>query len=430
MNLILKNTVIIGLVAFSSACQLTVSKDTTINSQDDRNYIIGDESSSQDGSSVSDSDQNVSDREGDGELPTSGLIKEVSEGGLVKIKEDQSVILVDLLHYIGQTGSKITSVESPNYGGFAQLRDDGSVQYTPKLDFHGVEYFKYHVTDINGKEHVATVILEVENVNDTPVASDDVVNSIEDEVVLLEDLLKNDSDVDGDKLVIMSTSQGTMGGIVSINLDNTLSYVPSKDFFGEESFSYTVSDGQGGSANGMVKVFVASVNDTPVAKPDNVVASQNVETLIDLGENDEGVGDGVQFSVISSPVNGSVAISENGVASYIPSADYFGGDEFSYQIVDNDGDVSFATVIIQIECTIKCSRLFNLTWDASTSTNVTSYKVYVGEAPDALDTVIELGNVTSYGHLVSIKGEYYFAVSAVNDSAIESELSVVQSAIF
>ena len=60
-------------------------------------------------------------------------------------------------------------------------------------------------------------------------------------------VLANDTDVDGDTLAVTAASDGAHGTVV-INGDGTLTYTPVADYHGEDSFSYTSSDGQGGTA--------------------------------------------------------------------------------------------------------------------------------------------------------------------------------------
>ena len=76
-------------------------------------------------------------------------------------------------------------------------------------------------------------------------------------------VLANDTDVDaGDTLSVASTS--TPGdGSVTINNDGTITYSPDGNFNGNDSFTYTLSDGNGGSDTGIVTLTVANVNDPP-----------------------------------------------------------------------------------------------------------------------------------------------------------------------
>lgn len=86
-----------------------------------------------------------------------------------------------------------------------------------------------------------SVLLTAATSNTAPLAVNDDFNDISASTVL--NVLANDSDLDGDSLFISGTTQG-LNGKVTVNANNTLTYVPSKRFKGSDSFSYTVSDGK------------------------------------------------------------------------------------------------------------------------------------------------------------------------------------------
>uniref|UniRef100_Q0HQX2 Peptidase M11 gametolysin domain-containing protein n=1 Tax=Shewanella sp. (strain MR-7) TaxID=60481 RepID=Q0HQX2_SHESR len=86
-----------------------------------------------------------------------------------------------------------------------------------------------------------SVLLTAATANTAPLAVSDDFNDISTSTVL--NVLANDSDLDGDSLFISGTTQGIYGK-VTVNTNNTLTYVPSKRFKGNDSFSYTVSDGK------------------------------------------------------------------------------------------------------------------------------------------------------------------------------------------
>ncbi len=76
-------------------------------------------------------------------------------------------------------------------------------------------------------------------------------------------MLANDSDPDGTIVTVDSVTQGTNGTVV--NNGTNVTYTPNANFFGTDSFTYTVSDGKGGTNVATVNVTVTSVNDAPVA---------------------------------------------------------------------------------------------------------------------------------------------------------------------
>ena len=81
-------------------------------------------------------------------------------------------------------------------------------------------------------------------------------------------LLANDSDPDGDSLSLVSvTSPGVGGASVSL-VGGVVTYSPAAGFHGSDSFSYTISDGQGKTATGLVTILVT---DGPLPPPNSLI---------------------------------------------------------------------------------------------------------------------------------------------------------------
>ena len=78
-------------------------------------------------------------------------------------------------------------------------------------------------------------------------------------------LLANDTDVDGGPLVVSAVNATSAHGGTLTLQSGVITYKPSANFNGADQFSYTVSDGRGGTATGTLSFNVAAVNDAPVA---------------------------------------------------------------------------------------------------------------------------------------------------------------------
>lgn len=91
------------------------------------------------------------------------------------------------------------------------------------------------------------------------ITSDDT-GAVEEDGTVVLDLLENDS---GEALAILSISAPQNGSAV-LNADGTVTYTPSADFNGTDSFSYTVTDAAGQTSTANVSVTVLQVNDAPV----------------------------------------------------------------------------------------------------------------------------------------------------------------------
>ena len=75
-------------------------------------------------------------------------------------------------------------------------------------------------------------------------------------------------------------------GTATANADGTITYTPAANFSGTDSFSYTISDGQGGSATAPVEVTVTDVNDAPVAADDAATTNEDTPVAIAVLAND------------------------------------------------------------------------------------------------------------------------------------------------
>jgi len=60
---------------------------------------------------------------------------------------------------------------------------------------------------------------------------------------LNDDVGINDSDIEGDNLVVNTTPVSDVSnGILTLNSDGTYSYLPDSNFFGTDSFTYEICD--------------------------------------------------------------------------------------------------------------------------------------------------------------------------------------------
>ena len=70
------------------------------------------------------------------------------------------------------------------------------------------------------------------------------------------DVLANDSDPDGDVLTVLSFTQPANGVVTFSGVPGVLHYRANVGFCGLDTFTYTVSDGRGGTATATVTVNV------------------------------------------------------------------------------------------------------------------------------------------------------------------------------
>ncbi len=139
------------------------------------------------------------------------------------------------------------SVGGP-FNGTVTLNNDGSFSYTPDPDFFGEDIFTYKATDGIDESLTATVEITVNAVNDPPEANDDDYSTPKNVTLTVDapGVLGNDTDPDGDTLVVAAGSRGviaTAGGQVTLNADGSFTYDPNPPFTGTDAFTYFANDG-------------------------------------------------------------------------------------------------------------------------------------------------------------------------------------------
>jgi len=237
-----------------------------------------------------------------------------------------------------------TVVESPSHGSLSGTAPN--VTYTPKPNFNGSDSFTFKVSDETTQSDAAIVSITVMSANDTPNAKDDSARTLEDTPIEAIDVLGNDTDADDDLLTTSAVTQGRNGS-VTINADNTLSYTPKANFYGTDSFTYTISDGKGGTDTATVSVKVKAVNDTPTANDERVTTQEDKSVSITLVGNDPD-GDSLSYSIVKGPSHGSL----KGTAPklrYSPKVNFNGSDSFTFKTNDKKTDSEAATVSITVK---------------------------------------------------------------------------------
>ena len=122
-----------------------------------------------------------------------------------------------------------------------------------------------------------------------------------------------------------------------------ISYRPNTGFVGADSFTYTVTGTGGASRAGTVRITV----NPPLATTTGGTASVsfNTATQIDLSRFVNGVTTG--FVITAGPEHGSLTLSGS-IATYTPTAGYFGPDQFTFVVRNGAGTSAPATITITV----------------------------------------------------------------------------------
>ena len=264
-----------------------------------------------------------------------------------------------------------------NLGADVEVFADGTFSYDPTAaaaiqaladGATDVDTFSYVVEDDMGGVANGTVTIDLTGINDAPVAVDDTLNVdpvtlaplAPRNTVLSIDVLGNDSDIDGTITAVeIVTFPNAAEAVITLETNNTVTFVPATDFDGNVTFTYRIQDDFGDwSVPATVSV---EVNDAPVAVDDGSSSSPievyqdvaNNSTAIDVLANDtdvDGTLDPASVQVTVAPLHGTiVGVLADGSVEYRPNVGYIGADDFNYTVADDDGAVSNeATVNIDI----------------------------------------------------------------------------------
>lgn len=248
--------------------------------------------------------------------------------------------------------SMIVVVNAPTQGTLTINTTTGAVVYTPNLNFNGDDSFTYQIKDASGAlSNVATVNIVINPVNDAPVANPDVATTPE-ETPLSIPVLINDTDVDntlsGSSLIVVSPPAN--GSSVVQTSTGMIEYTPQKDFTGNDSFTYTITDADGStSPPATVTITVSPVNDAPVAINDEAITEENTAIDINILQNDYDVDNAVipsSVAITTAPIHGTVTINTTtGLVNFTPESNFVGSDSFTYTIQDADGLKSSPAIV-------------------------------------------------------------------------------------
>lgn len=191
--------------------------------------------------------------------------------------------------------------------------------------------------------------------NRAPEPKSDSVSTNEDSTVAV-DVLGNDRDADGNTLTVESFTAPNHGA-VSRGSNGLLVYAPKADFFGEDRFSYVVSDGVA-SATADVYVSVLAVPDAPIARNDAVAVTEGQSISVSVLANDSDAdGDALTVASVTAASHGDTSVESDGTVRYVPAQGYVGEDEFRYRVVDSTGLSAFARVTVEVRPTSSADAL-------------------------------------------------------------------------
>ncbi|HEU5036360.1 MAG TPA: Ig-like domain-containing protein [Nocardioides sp.] len=271
---------------------------------------------------------------------------------------------------------------------------------------------RVRATDRSGLSVERALTVEVTDVEETPVTVDDTVTTREGMPVSWPlsgpaSLAANDTDPDGDPLTVVAVAPADHG--TTEIADGQLSYRPPGNLCGPsaDSFGYTVGDGRGGTARGVVTVDITCVNDAPNAAEDALSTNEDVPTTVQastlLGNDTDPEGDALSVTAVGQATHGTAALVGSAV-TFTPDANFCGAASFEYTVADGQGGQDVGTVSVAVACVddlpVARDDAVTVTEDAAASA-----VDVLGNDVDVEGDAITIGSVTQAAHgTVAITG--------------------------
>ena len=191
----------------------------------------------------------------------------------------------------------VENIRSQPSGGTARV-ERGLVVYTPSDAFVGTDRLTYALVDAGGEIAIGEVLVGVmplAGANRAPEAFDDHVQAVAGSAPLVFDVLDNDSDPDGDRILVTQVGAPSSGATQVVDGGGAVAFTPPTELDpatggrADVAFSYAIDDGRGGTASATVTVRVVAATEpiAPIAVDDQIGPLTPGETVeIDLLEND------------------------------------------------------------------------------------------------------------------------------------------------
>ncbi|PRY23489.1 hypothetical protein CLV58_14110 [Spirosoma oryzae] len=243
--------------------------------------------------------------------------------------------------------------------GSTTINANGTIVYTPTLNFTGQDQYTYQICDVADNTKCVTALVTVTVGSTPPVAAND------QQVVAFNtptgvSLLSNDTDKTGAVATLQNvtmptvTSQPAHGSVV-VNPDGTATYTPATNYVGQDAFSYQICDIADNSKCATAVATISVVSSPPVAVADASSTGFNTPVTTTILSNDKdrtGAAATLQNvtlpTVTVQPAHGTVVVNADGTATYTPAANYAGPDQYTYQICDVVDKSKCATAIVTI----------------------------------------------------------------------------------
>jgi VCBS repeat-containing protein len=274
--------------------------------------------------------------------------------------------------------SYFTITTDPSDGTASIGPSNGIWQYTPILNYFGVDQFTVTVTDDAGGTSTQVISLTVNSVDDAAIFTSATSAAGNEDSAINGRLIASDAEGLTDETYFAVTTVPSNGN-ASIDPSNGIwQYTPILNYFGSDEFTITVSDDAGGTTTQVILLTINSVDDAAVfigdvsglSEEDNPITGTLTATDID------GLTDSSYYAVTEDPIHGTAMIDQtNGFWQYTPSANYFGTDTFTVTVTDDAGGTSAQTINISLNAVNDAPVITSNAVATATENQLYSYSV-------------------------------------------------------
>lgn len=277
----------------------------------------------------------------------------------------QNTLDIDLALYVSDFENEIDTrsveiVEQPA-NGRAFSSPGFVISYTPGNLYAGPDSFVYRVCDAGEPQccTTSTVYVDVRDMNEPVVALPDY-GITEYETQTIVEVLANDYDPDGEiDLQSFEITRLPLNGMVVLNADNTISYIPNNEFDGDDTFEYIVCDnGPIVSCDTALVTITVEPDKTVRAIDDYVTLGIDQVVNFDVLANDLGEFERTSLYMVTEPERGYANIESDWTVTYRPDFEYTGLDSFIYHVCDANLVCDSARVTLSVIDIIDPPQLF------------------------------------------------------------------------
>ncbi len=213
--------------------------------------------------------------------------------------------------------------------------------YTPAAGFVGTDRFSFSASDGSLTSAPAEIAVSVAGTNRAPAAFPLSLFGAKNTTIPVP---LSGTDADGDPLTFKPVSQPQHGTLTGIHPN--LLYTPDLNFLGIDQFLYTASDGTDVSPPAYATILIFGANTAPVATGFAAITAEDTPLAIKLVATDADA-DSLTYEIVAQPLHGALT----GIApnlTFIPAADYYGTDTFTYRASDGLLKSAVATVSLTV----------------------------------------------------------------------------------